>query len=168
MTEKDTAPASTPKPKPPSHVGAAWRGDHRFDTGRLNGPLTLMDGSGSAAQSPPDALLSSLASCSGVDVLDILAKRRTPVESLMIDVEGERREQMPRRFERIHLTYRVAGAGIERVHAERAVQLAFEKYCSVAASLAPDIVVTTEVEVNGETGEAVRQKMFSPTESSTQ
>ena len=50
------------------------------------------------------------------------------------------------------------------VHAERAVQLAFDKYCSVAASLAPDIVVTTMVELNGEKGEPARQRIFTPAE----
>ena len=156
------APASAPKP--PSYVRTTWKGEHRFDTGRRNGPPALLDGSGTTAQSPPDALLGALASCSAVDVVDILAKRRTPVESLTIDVEAARREQMPRRFERISLTYRIVGAGIERGHAERAVQLAFEKYCSVSASLAPDIVVTTVVELNGEMGESVRQKMYSASE----
>jgi uncharacterized OsmC-like protein len=45
------------------------------------------------------------------------------------------------------------------VHAERAVSLAFEKYCSVAASLAPDIVAETIVVVNGVRGAAVRQRI---------
>ncbi len=95
-------------------------------------------------------------------MVDILAKRRTPVEKLVVDVEARRREQPPRRFEHIVLTFHVDGAGIERVHAERAVLLAFEKYCSVAASLAPDIVVEAMVVLNGERGALVRQPMFVP------
>jgi putative redox protein len=160
----DTPQEVTPVERPPSHVRTTWTGEHRFDTGRPDGPQAVIDGSGAVAQSPPDALLSSLASCSGVDVVDILAKRRTPVESLTIDVEGRRRDQMPRRFEQIHLTFHIVGTGVERVHAERAVQLAFDKYCSVAASLAPDIVVTTMVELNGEKGEPARQRIFTPAE----
>ena len=148
--------------KPPSRVRATWTGEHRFDTGRTNGVLARMDGSGKTGQSPPDALLSALASCSAVDVVDILGKRRTPAERLVVDVQGSRRDEAPRRFEHITLTFRIDGAGIERGHAERAVQLAFEKYCSVAASLAPDIVVETIVVVNGEEGPSVRQKTFVP------
>ncbi|MEO5818119.1 MAG: OsmC family protein [Gemmatimonadaceae bacterium] len=146
--------------RPPSRVLATWAGEHRFDTGRANGASARMDGSGKTGQSPPDALLSALASCAAVDLLDILGKRRTPVERLVVDAQGDRREEAPRRFEHITLTFRVDGAGIERVHAERAVQLAFEKYCSVAASLASDIVIETIVVLNGEDGASVRQKTF--------
>jgi uncharacterized OsmC-like protein len=60
------------------------------------------------------------------------------------------------------LTFRINGAGIERLHAERAIQLAFDKYCSVAASLAPDIVVETIVVLNGEDGAPLRQHIFTP------
>ena len=146
--------------RPPSHIRATWAGDHRFDTGRVDGPQARIDGSSETGQSPPDALLSALAACSGVDVVDILAKRRTPVETLSIDVEGDRRSEAPRRFERLRLTYHIAGVDIDRVHAERAVNLAFGKYCSVAASLAPDIVAHTVVVLNGSVGAPVQQKMF--------
>ena len=67
---------------------------------------------------------------------------------------------MPRRFDTIALTYHVDGAGIERVHVERAVHLAFEKYCSVAASLGPDIVVESSVALNGVAGALVRQPIY--------
>ena len=143
----------------PNVIRATWVGEHRFDTGRPDGVNARLDGSGATGQSPPDALLSALAACSGVDLVDILAKRRTPVEQLSIEIEGERREEMPRRFLRLRITYRAEGAGIEAVHAERAVALAFEKYCSVAASLAPDIVVDTVVVVNGESGAAMEQPL---------
>jgi putative redox protein len=143
----------------PNMVRATWAGAHRFDTGRPDGPVARMDGDGATGQSPADALLSALAACSGIDVVDILAKRRTPVERLTIDVEGERRESIPRRFLRLTLTYNVDGAGIEAPHAERAVALALEKYCSVAASLAPDIEAETIVVVNGVRGAPVRQRI---------
>jgi putative redox protein len=162
MSDISQGTISTVAIKPPSRVRATWTGEHRFDTGRPNGPVARIDGSSKTGQSPPDALLSALATCSAVDVVDILGKRRTPVERFVIDVEGRRRHETPRRFEHITLTFRIDGARIERTHAERSVQLAFEKYCSVAASLAPDIVVETVVVLNGENGVPVRQRVFSP------
>jgi putative redox protein len=143
--------ASAP-PKRESLVQVSWAGEHRFDTGRPDGPVARLDGSGQTGQSPPDALLSALASCSAVDVVDILGKRRTPVERLTVGVRGVRRDEMPRRFTELHLAYHVDGAGIDAIHVERAITLAFEKYCSVAASLAPDIVVMTTAVVNGVEG----------------
>ena len=145
---------------PTEVVRAAWAGDHRFDTGRVGGTTGRIDGSGATGQTPPDALLSALATCSAIDVVDILAKRRTPAERLSVDVTWTRRAEMPRRFETIALTYSVDGAGIERVHVERAVHLAFEKYCSVAASLGPDIVVESAVTLNGVAGALVRQPIY--------
>ena len=155
--------ASAPPTPRPSLVRATWRGEHLFDSGKPDGPVARIDGSGQTAQTPPDALLSALATCSGIDVVDILAKRRTPVEQMTIDVRAARRTEQPRRFEHIVLMFRVDGARIERVHAERAVQLAFEKYCTVAASLGSDIVVETIVVLNGVDGTAVRQPMYGAT-----
>ena len=154
-----TGPVSTAAPAKRSHIHVTWVGGHRFDTGRPGEPTARLDGEGETGQSPPDALLSALASCSAVDLLDILAKRRTPVESLRVVVHADRRVAMPRRFERVEVEFVVTGAGIERVHAERAVQLAFEKYCTVAASLRAGTVVEATVTLNGERGAAVLQKV---------
>jgi putative redox protein len=158
MTTTDTTTPAAPA-RAPNVIRATWVGEHRFDTQRPGGIPMRLDGSAETGQTPPDALLSSLAACSGIDVVDILAKRRTPVEKLSIDVEGERRSDIPRRFVRMSVVYHVDGAGVERVHAERAVALAFEKYCSVAATLAPDISLETIVVLNGEKGRAVPQRI---------
>ena len=161
-----TMPPDSTTPAPARHkpnvIRAVWAGEHRFDTARTDGtPGMRLDGSSKTGQSPPDAMLSALAACSGVDVVDIMAKRRTPVERLAIEVQGSRRDEMPRRFERVTIIYELDGAGIERVHAERAVQLAFEKYCSVAASFAPDIQVDTVIVLNGERGPSTGQVIWS-------
>ena len=145
---------------PAEIVRAVWAGDHRFDSGRVGGATARIDGSGATGQTPPDALLTALATCSAIDVVDILAKRRTPAERFSVDVTWTRRAEMPRRFEQILVTYQVDGAGIERVHVERAVHLAFEKYCSVAASLGPDITVESAVTLNGTTGERIQQPIY--------
>lgn len=135
--------------RPDNRVQLTWAGDHRFDAGRPGGPQVRIDASAQTGPGPVDALLIGLGACTGVDVVDILAKRRTPVESLGIEVQGERREAIPRRVIKAHLVYRIDGAGIERTHAERAVELAITKYCSVKDSLDPAIPVTWAVVVNG-------------------
>jgi Predicted redox protein, regulator of disulfide bond formation len=154
--ETATTTAVAPAVRPPSHIRATWAGEHIFDTGRPGGPSSRFDGSGKTAQSPPDVLLSALASCSGIDVVDYLAKRRTPVTEMAVDVEGARRELHPRRFEQIRLRFEITGPDIERSHAERAVRLAFERYCSVSASLAPDIEISAVVVLNGDEGASMQ------------
>lgn len=138
--------------KPPARVRVAWAGAHRFDAGRPSGPTLRLDSSGETGQSPVDALLSALAACTSVDVVDILEKRRTPLSALTVDVAGHRVGRVPRRLERVRLSYTLVGDGVERVHAERAVELAITKYCSVRDSLAPDVAIEYEVMVNGELG----------------
>jgi putative redox protein len=103
-----------------------------------------------------------LATCSSADIVDIIAKRNTPVERLVVKVAAERRPEFPRRVQHLSFEYQIDGAGIERAHAERAIQLSFERYCSVAASLAPDIVTEATLTLNGETFPPVRQKVWTP------
>lgn len=133
--------------KPPSRVRVSWAGGQRFDGGKENGPRARLDGNGETGPTPPETLLSALAACVSIDVVDILAKRRTPVESLQVDVTGERADTTPRRFLRITLDFNIEGQGIERVHAERAVELAVTKYCSVRNSLAADMRIDWTIDL---------------------
>jgi putative redox protein len=143
--------------KPTIAVRAVWAGEHRFDTGRPDGPTARFDGSAVSGQNPVDALVSALATCTGIDVVDILGKRRTPPDRLVVDAFAERRPEHPRRVEHARLTFTVDGAGIEIEHTERAVALALTKYCSVAATLAPGVTIETRVVVNGTTGDVISQ-----------
>ena len=136
--------------KPPSKVTVTWAGEHRFDGQRQSGgPAIRMDASGTTGPSPVDALLCALAGCTGVDVVDILAKRRTPVQALSVDVEGERFGGVPGRVTAITLHYRIIGAEVERTHAERAIELAVTQYCSVRDSLDPGMQLAWTLELNG-------------------
>lgn len=136
--------------KPPARVHVSWVGEHRFDGARTaGGPSIRMDSTGVTGPSPVDTLLCALAGCTGVDVVDILAKRRTPVHALSIDVVGERHAGSPSRVTKILLDFKVVGAEIERVHAERAIELAITKYCSVRDSLDPNMPIEWTLELNG-------------------
>jgi putative redox protein len=139
--------------KPPNRVTVSWAGEQRFDAGRPGGPRLRIDGTGESGQSPVDALLSALAACTSIDVVDILRKRRTPLDSLEIEVTGERADAVPARLVRIELLFRMRGEGVERVHAERAAELAVTKYCSVRDSLDPAMPIEWAVVLDGERGE---------------
>lgn len=157
-----TSPAQPKAPAGPviSKTEVTWRGERLFDAGPP-GRQHRIDAGAKEAPGPVETLLGSIATCSSVDIIDILGKRKTPVERLSVSVVGERRPEFPRRLMKLHLEYRIEGAGIEREHAERAMQLSFERYCSVAASLAPDIVVDATLELNGEKLPPVVQKVWS-------
>ena len=88
---------------------------------------------------PMEALLAALGTCTAFDVVSMLAKRQTPVESYRIELEGERAEEHPRRYTRIRVRHLVSGEGITPESLERAVSLSHEKYCSVVATLNAEI-----------------------------
>lgn len=142
-----TAPAPAKTAAKPSLIHVEWVGGHRFDAGRPNGPTARIDGEGETGQSPPETLLSALATCVSYDVIDILAKQRTPLESLEIDVVGERVDTIPRRYKHITLNFRIGGKGIEKEQALRAIELSATKYCSVRDSLRNDIKLEWTVEL---------------------
>ena len=125
-----------------------WVGKHRFEAGRPGGPTARIDGEGETGQSPPETLLSALATCVSYDVIDILEKQRTPLSSLEIDVVGERVDTIPRRYKHITLNFRIKGDGIEEEQALRAIELSATKYCSVGESLRPDLKVDWTVEIS--------------------
>ena len=140
---------------------AVWRGEHRFDAGP-EGRTVPVDADSKSAPGPVETLLNAITTCSGVDVLDILAKRRTPAERFVVNVAATRRGAAPRRVQRLDIEFQIDGPGIEAEHAERAIELSFDKYCSVAASLAPDIVAETTLILNGERHPPRRRKIWTP------
>ena len=78
-----------------------------------------------------------------------------------MNVAATRRTEAPRRVERLDIEFAIDGNGDSIVeHAERAIQLSFEKYCTVAASLAPDIVAQTTLVLNGERQAPQRRKIW--------
>ncbi len=125
----------------PARVDVKWIADRKFDARHPGRPSVRLDGDGQSGPSPFDTLLVALGTCVSVDVVDILAKRRTPVESFELAVVARRVETTPRHLEHVTLNFRIAGSGIERIHVERAVYLAVTKYCSVRDSLRPDVPV---------------------------
>ena len=137
----ETTAEPTPPTPPANTVFVQWHGGRRFDFGRRGGPIVRVDGDATTGPSPVDTLLGALATCASIDVVDILAKRRTPVITFEVEVEAQRANGVPRRVTHVLLKFRITGEGIEREQAERAIDLAITKYCSVRDSLDPNLPI---------------------------
>ena len=131
-----------------NHIVAHWSEGEAYDVGQPGMPSVRIDGMRQTGPGPVDMLLSALATCSAIDVVSILAKRRTPVASLDIDVRGERAQAVPAKLTSIAIIYRVSGEGIDRESAEMAIELALNKYCSVRDSLDPSIPIEWTLMLN--------------------
>jgi putative redox protein len=124
-----------------------WAGGEEFDASRDGGPRVHIDGSATQGPSPVDVLLASLATCAATDVVTILQKQRTQPTRLDIRVESTRVNAIPRRLASVVLHFRIEGKGIIQAKADRAVELAITKYCSVRSSLSAYISVSWTVEL---------------------
>jgi putative redox protein len=101
---------------------------------------------------PSELLLLAVASCSAVDVVEILTKKRMPLSSLEISSSGEQDQDPPWTFRKIHLHYKVSGKNLTEKAVEQAIQLSEEKYCSVAATIRATAEIVTSFEILTESG----------------
>lgn len=88
-----------------------------------------------------ELLLVALAGCTAVDVVNILKKKRMPLERLEIHVRGEQDSEPPWTYKKIHVTYRLKGRGLTEQAVAQAIELSDTKYCSVSASLRNQVEV---------------------------
>lgn len=114
----------------------AWKKDMEFDGLSESGHTIVFDAGAAHAKgpSPMEAVLLALCSCTSVDVVSILQKKREPLSSLTVSATAEQAAAPPRVFTMIKLVYRIGGA-VSKKAAEDAVSLSKNKYCSVSKML---------------------------------
>lgn len=100
-----------------------------------------------SAATPMELLLLALGSCTGVDVILILRKKRQQISDYRIEVSGERREDHPRAFTRLFVKHIVRGRNVSEAAVARAIELSDTKYCSVAATLRGSAEIITSYEI---------------------
>ncbi len=132
---------------PTADVTMRWLRELQFEGNGTGRPPILVDGNSKAATSPVELLLVAAATCTASDVVIILQKQRVKLEGLDITVRGTRRETEPRRYTAMAFPFAVRGEGADDVKVRRAIDLSLEKYCSVVASLAPDIAISYDVAI---------------------
>ena len=128
-----------------AEVTMRWREQLQFEGSGTGRPSILVDGDSKVATSPVELLLLAAATCTASDVVIILQKQRVKLASLEITMRGTRRDEEPRRYTAIAFHFDVRGEGVDDLKVRRAIDLSLEKYCSVVASLAPDIAISYDV-----------------------
>jgi putative redox protein len=105
----------------------------------------------SSAPSPVELLLVALGSCTATDVASILKKKRQHVTSYTVEVSGERRTEYPRKYTSMKVHHIFKGKGISEKAVAQAIELSDTKYCSVAATLRPQVEIQSTFEIIEET-----------------
>jgi putative redox protein len=100
-----------------------------------------------SAPTPMELLLIALGSCTAVDVIGILQKKRETVTDYRVEVRGERRDDHPRSYKRMEVRHIVRGKNIAEKSVAQAIELSESKYCSVAATLRPTAEIVSSYEI---------------------
>ncbi len=98
---------------------------------------------------PMQSLLMALGTCSGIDVISILKKKRQTIATYKMVIKGEREPgKVPSLWQTIHMSFYLSGE-IEADKAEHAVSLSIDKYCSVAETLRrAGCTITWDIKIN--------------------
>jgi putative redox protein len=120
----------------------------RFMGRTPDGHRIMIDGEPYAktGMNPMDVLLNALGACAAFDVVEMVRKRRLDLERYRVELEGHRHDGTPSYFTTIHATHYICAPGLKQTMAERFVDLAMNKYCSVASSLNAEIDFTVVLE----------------------
>lgn len=111
-----------------------WLGKHLFESDH-DGNKISVDGNKEKGHGPKALLLSGLAGCSGIDIVDILEKMRVAFSDFTIDVKAEQTDEHPKVFTVINIVYRLKTDASNEDKIKKAIDLSLEKYCGVSAML---------------------------------
>jgi len=103
-----------------------------------------------SAATPMELLLIALGSCTAVDVISILKKKRQQVTDYRVEVTGARREEHPHSYTRLDVKHIVRGHAVSAQAVASAIELSDTKYCSVAATLRGSAGIVTSYEIEEE------------------
>lgn len=111
-----------------------WRKNHEFEA-EHDGNKIKIDGDKKHGHGPKALLLSGLAGCSGIDVVDILQKMRIVFSDFEIEAEAKQSEDNPKIFTEINIIYYIKTDKENEEKVKKAIDLSLEKYCGVSAML---------------------------------
>ncbi len=117
-------------------VTTQWKGNMLFESDNPSGHSVLIDtspenGGNNEGLGPKALMLSSLAGCSGLDVVSIMNKMKVTVDDFKMEVVGELTDEHPKYYHTVTVDYHFYGADLDEKKLQRAVDLSVETYCGV-------------------------------------
>ncbi|MBQ0787429.1 MAG: OsmC family protein [Oceanihabitans sp.] len=113
-----------------------WKGNMVFESDNPRWDSIMMDasedfGGTNSGMAPKAMMLSSLAGCSGLDVVSVLDKMKASVEGFYMTVEGELTDEHPKYYHTVTVEYHFTGKDLNESKIKKAVDLSVDKYCGV-------------------------------------
>ena len=117
-------------------VTTEWKRDMVFESDNPSGKTFFMDsneefGGTNSGLRQKALMLSSLAGCSGLDVVSLLKKMKVDVADFKIITTGELTDEHPKYYHKVKVDYHFYGKDMNEKKINKAVNLSIEKYCGV-------------------------------------
>jgi putative redox protein len=117
-------------------ITTKWKGNMVFESDNPRWDSIMMDasedfGGTNSGMAPKAMMLSSLAGCSGLDVVSVLDKMKASVEDFYMTVEGELTDEHPKYYHTVTVEYHFTGKDLNESKIKKAVDLSVDKYCGV-------------------------------------
>tara|TARA_Y100000780_G_C13435829_1_gene321381 strand:- start:106 stop:522 length:417 start_codon:yes stop_codon:yes gene_type:complete len=129
-----------------------WSEGMSFETISPNGiSLKLgssLEGDSEKIASPKALMLSSLAVCSGIDVVSILEKMKVELKDFKINTVGSLTQEHPKYYNKVSMEYHFYGDQLDKEKINKAVNLSITKYCGVMEMFRSFAEITTEIYYN--------------------
>ena len=129
-----------------------WTEGMSFETISPNGTSlrlgSSLEGDSEKIASPKALMLSSLAVCSGIDVVSILEKMKIELKEFKINTVGSLTQEHPKYYNKVSMEYHFYGDQLDKEKINKAVNLSVTKYCGVMEMFRSFAKITTEIYYN--------------------
>jgi len=130
-------------------ITTVWKENMVFESDNPSGETLFMDAPDEGIENkglrPKALMLSSLAGCSGLDVVSLFKKMRAEVNDFKMVVHGELTEEHPRYYHKVVIEYHFYGSDLQEDKINKAVKLSVDQYCGVMEMFRQFAKVSTEV-----------------------
>ena len=136
-------------------VTTEWQRDMVFESDNPSGKTFFMDsneefGGTNSGLRPKALMLSSLAGCSGLDVVSLLRKMKVDVDDFKIITTGELTDVHPKHYNKVKVDYHFYGKDMNEKKINKAVNLSIEKYCGVFEMFRQFAKMETEIHLHND------------------
>ena len=134
-------------------ITTQWKGDMVFESDNPRWDSIMMDaskdfGGTGSGMAPKAMMLSSLAGCSGLDIVSVLNKMKVKLDDFKMIVEGELTEEHPKYYHAVTIDYHFYGKNLKESKINKAVNLSIEKYCGVMEMFRHFATIKTAVHIH--------------------
>jgi len=131
-------------------IESNWKGKMLFSVEEPGGTINIdsdaeFGGEGKGAL-PKPLMLSSLAGCTGMDVVSLLKKMRAEVTDFKIEVKAHLTDEHPKYYDKVEVIYKFYGTDFKKDKIEKSVNLSIERYCGVMEMFRHFAEVSTRIE----------------------